>query len=145
MHKIPIQQLNKILQLYTIFSNNILFEKIFLSIIINYLYMVLFFFYNKLTNIELLKKINNNFEIDDGNIFIHNYDIENNMLEISNNTIHNNVVLKGKIVKFNMKLEDVIIKINEINEIKDHKKSYTLETIWANKKYGNVYKAYIIY
>ena len=107
--------------------------------------MVIFFFYAKLTDTELIKKINNNFEINDGYIIIENYDRQNNILNISDNSINNNKLLYGKIVKFNMKLEDVIIKINEIQEIKLKNTNYILDTIWTNSKFGGVYKAYIIY
>ena len=108
--------------------------------------MVRFFFYNKLTNEELIKKINTNFEVYDGYIIIKNYDIENNLLEISDKTANNNKILYGKIVNFNMSLNDIIIKINEIEECKiKNKIKYILETIWANKIFGGMYKSYIIY
>jgi hypothetical protein len=108
--------------------------------------MVNFFFYNKLTNLELIKKININFEICDGYIIIQNYDIENNLLEISNKFSENNKLLYGKIVNFNMKLDDIIKKINEIDECKlKNKIKYSLEEIWVNKTFGGTYKAYIIY
>ena len=107
--------------------------------------MVKFFFYNKLTNVELVKRINNNFDIYDGYILIKNYDSENNLLEIDDTSL-NNKLLYGKIVDFNMKLEDVIKKINEIDECKfKNKIIYTLEQIWTNKVFGGTYKAYIIY
>ena len=78
--------------------------------------MVLFFFYDKLTNIELIRKINEIFEMNDGYIFINKYDNVNNILEISDKSINNNILLHGKIVNFNMNLEDIIIKINEMEE-----------------------------
>jgi glycine cleavage system H lipoate-binding protein len=105
--------------------------------------MVRFFFYNKLTNIELIKKINEIFEIYDGYIIIQNYDIVNNLLEISDKSLNNNKLLYGKIVNFNMKLDDIIKKINELKF--ENKKKYTLEEIWTNKTFGGTYKAYIIY
>jgi hypothetical protein len=108
--------------------------------------MVKFFFYNKLTNLELIKKININFEIYDGYILIQNYDIENNILEISNKSSKNNKLLYGKIVNFNMTLDDIIKKINEIDECKlENKTKYLLEEIFTNKTFGGIYKAYIIY
>lgn len=108
--------------------------------------MIRLFFYNKLTNVELIKKINNNFEIYDGYVMIQNYDINNNLLEISNKSLDNNKLLYGKIVGFNMKLDDIIKKINEIHECRlENKLKYTLEEIWANKTFGGTYKAYIIY
>ena len=109
--------------------------------------MVKFFFYNKLTNIDLIKKINDNFEIYDGYIVIQNYDSENNILEICDKkSLNNNKLLYGKIVDFDMKLVDVIKKINEIEDLKlENKIKYTLEEIWTNKTFGGTYKAYIIY
>jgi len=45
-----------------------------------------------------------------------------------------------------MTLDDIISKINEIEECKlENKIKYTLDTIWANKTFGGTYKAYIIY
>ena len=108
--------------------------------------MVKFFFYNKLTNLKLIKKININFEIYDGYILIQNYDIENNILEINNKSSKNNKLLYGKIVNFNMTLDDIIKKINEIDECKlENKIKYSLEEIFTNKTFGGMYKAYIIY
>lgn len=108
--------------------------------------MVRLFFYNKLKNKELIKKINDNFEIYDGYIIVKNYDSENNFLEIDNNSINNNKLLYGKIVIFNMKINDIIQKINEIEECKlENRIKYTLETIWVNKTFGGTYESYIIY
>ena len=107
--------------------------------------MVTFFFYNKLTNEELLKKINIHFKINDGYVLIQNYDSQNNILEISDKSINNNTVLHGKIVIFDMTLEDVIKQINEIEDCKFKKPKYTLETIWPNDVFGSVTHAYIIY
>jgi hypothetical protein len=45
----------------------------------------IFFFYNNLTNEELIKKINNKYTITDGYINIENYDKENNILTICKN------------------------------------------------------------
>ena len=108
--------------------------------------MVLFFFYNKLTNIELIKKINKCFEIKDGYVLINNYDNVNNIINISDKSIDNNILLKGKIVNFNMKIEDIIIKINEIEECRfKNKITYIMNTIWASKETGGLCKTYIIY
>ena len=107
--------------------------------------MVIFFFYNKLTNIELIKKICNNFEIYDGYIIKENNDIVNNLLEVNDNSLSNDKLLYGKIVVFNMKIDDVINKINEIEECRLEKIKYTVETILINGIYGGIYKAYIIY
>jgi hypothetical protein len=106
--------------------------------------MVQFFFYNNLTNPAFIKNINVNFEIDDGHILIHSY--VNNILEISDYSINNNYILQGKIVNFNMKIEDIIMKINEIKECRiTNKIKYTIDTIQVNKHCGCQDKMYIIY
>lgn len=111
-----------------------------------YYIMVLFFFYDKLSNTELIKKISESFEITDGYILIDSYDSFNNILEISNDSLNNKTLLHGKIVNFNMKMEDIVSKINEIQECKfKNKTKYTMETILANRKYGGTCYAYIIY
>jgi len=107
--------------------------------------MVRFFFYNKFKNIELIKKISNNFDISDGYIIVKSYDDEKSILEIGDKSL-NNKSLYGKIVNFNMKLDDVITKINEIEECKiENKTKYIVETIWTNNTLGGTYEAYIIY
>ena len=107
--------------------------------------MVRFFFYNYLTNLELIKKIKNTFEIDDGYIMIKKFDSENNILEINDKTLNANNLLYGKIVNFDMKLYDIIQKLNGIEECKfKNKINYTLETILVNKTFGGICEAYII-
>jgi hypothetical protein len=109
--------------------------------------MTTFFFYKNLTNVNLIQKINNTFEIFDGYVLVHSYDENNNILNISDNPTENNTLLYGKIVYFKMTLNDVIKKIDNIDECKFKNKNtkYTLTTIWASKKYGGTNKAYIIY
>ena len=108
--------------------------------------MVRFFFYNKLKNLELIKQINQNFEIYDGYIIIKNYDSKNNFLEIDAKAVNNNKLLYGKIVNFNMKFDDIIQQINKIEECRfEHKIKYTIETIWTTKICGGIYQAYVIY
>ncbi len=103
--------------------------------------MISFFFYDKLTNIELIKKISNDFIIYDGYITI-----QNNLLESLNEKITNNKFLYGKIVYFNMNLYDVLKRINEINECRNNTKTkYTINTIIANKNIDEKYQTYIIY
>lgn len=109
--------------------------------------MVLFFFYENLTNIELIKKINHHFEIIDGHIYIQNYDKEMNVLTINDDITLNDTILHGKIVNFNMKLENILSKIYEMDECKFKNKNdrYTLNTISANGQNGDVYRVNIIY
>jgi hypothetical protein len=81
-------------------------------------------------SIELIKKINNNFEINDGYIIVKKYDKENNILHISDNVIDNNNLLYGKIVNFDMKLNDIIDKIN------NEPKIISIESYFRHDKEG---------
>lgn len=106
--------------------------------------MTLFFFYKNLTDIELIKKINTNFTINDAYIIIESYDSEKNILQINSKIEKNSTLLHGKLVTFNMNLEDILEKINGIEECK-FKSKYNLDTIFASRISGGVYKAHIIY
>ena len=108
--------------------------------------MTTFFFYNKLMNIELINKIDTIFHKTDGYIAIKNYDNINNILEISEKSIENDKILCGIIVHFDMKLDDIIRKINNSEEFRlEDKTKYKLERILVNKKFGGMCDAYIIY
>jgi hypothetical protein len=109
--------------------------------------MIIFFFYKNLTNVELIKKINHNFTMNDGYTIIESYDSENNILVIGDKIENKNTILHGKIVTFDMKLEDILEKINNIEECKfvNKNSNYTLDTIFVSKITGGVYKSYIIY
>lgn len=105
--------------------------------------MVFFFFYNKFTNKELIDNICPYNKIIDGSIMVEDYDLENNKIIIGNN----NKILQGKIVEFNISLDNIIDKINFIAEYKLIKKNkkYTIDTIQATSIYNNKYNTYIIY
>jgi hypothetical protein len=108
--------------------------------------MVKFFFYNKFKNVELIKKINNQFDISDGYVIVKNYNSENNLLEISDKSFNNNKILYGKIVNFNMTIEDIIKKINKIEDFKiENKTKYYIKSILTNKTYGDTDEAFIFF
>jgi hypothetical protein len=107
--------------------------------------MVLIFFYNHFTDIELIKKININYEMNDGYIIIQSYDTEKKVLKISDKIENNNTKLHGKILNFNMNLDDILKKIKEMDILKLEKKYYTLDTVYVKQEFGSVCKAYIIY
>ena len=109
--------------------------------------MVYIFFYKHLTDPDLIRKINDKFDIFDGYVLVKSYDNETNILEISGIPSDNNVILYGKIVNFNMELKDVINKINSISEVRFENRNtkYKLDRIWANRSTGNLYHSYIIY
>jgi len=106
--------------------------------------MVLFFFYNQFTYVELIKKINTSYEMNDGYITVQSYDAKNNVLKISDKLENNNTKLYGKIFNFNMNLDDILKEIKEINNQYENK-CYTLDIVCVKKQFGTVYKAYIIY
>jgi hypothetical protein len=116
--------------------------------------MVHFFFYDNLTNIELIRQINEQFEIDDGYILLDRYISANNIkisIDDNNKVNSNNInILHGKIVKFDMKLEDIIMKINEMLDCINTKNvKYVIDTVLVNKKNDenscSVFETYIIY
>ena len=92
--------------------------------------MVFVFFYGKFNKIEIIEKIKSDYEYYAGHVIVQKYDNDNDIIEISDNLIGNTVLLFGKIVNFDMKIEDVMKKIHTLDEFKF--KKYTFETVWAN-------------
>ena len=74
--------------------------------------MVCFFFYDKLTETDLINMINPEFEICSGFVRIDKYDKTTNSLSIDDTSENNRNILWGKIINFNMTTEDVLLKIN---------------------------------
>jgi hypothetical protein len=109
--------------------------------------MINFFFYHKLTDIDLIKKINDKFDICDTYLLVNSYNPEKNILNIGHQDGYKNEILKGKMVSFNMSLADVLNKINQIVECKfeNEREKYMVDTVWVTKYTGGVFKAYIIY
>jgi hypothetical protein len=108
--------------------------------------MISFFFYNKLTNPEIISKINDNYEISDGFINVQQSNIDANFIEISNDPANNTIQLNGKIVKFDMKIGFIVKKIHEIEAIQSaNKTKYTIQTITATNTLGGTCDTYIIY
>ena len=93
--------------------------------------MISFFFYNKLKNPELIYKIQKNVVITDG--------------YIKCKEINDDKILYGKIVEFTLNLEDIIKKINSIEECKTTKTKYTLKKVIGYTNTGNTCELYIIY
>jgi hypothetical protein len=104
--------------------------------------MVFVFFYDKFNKIEIIEKIKLDYEYYAGHAIVQKYDKESDIIEISDNLIGNTVLLFGKIVNFDMKIEDVMKKIHTLDEFKF--KKYTFETVWASKTGGQVKRVYII-
>ena len=93
--------------------------------------MISFFFYNKLKNPELIYKIQKNVVITEG--------------YIKCKEINDNEILYGKIVDFTLNLEDIIKKINSIEECKTTKTKYTLKKIIGYTMTDSTRELYIIY
>lgn len=108
--------------------------------------MVYFFFYNKLTENELINRITNEFEICSGFVRINKYDKQTNSLLIDDNSENNTNILWGKIINFNMTTEDVLLKINNICECKFiGRNKYLMSEILTTNRRGEIKNAYIIY
>jgi hypothetical protein len=104
--------------------------------------MVFVFFYGKFNKIQIIEQIKSNYESYAAHVIVQKYDKENDIIEISDKLIGNTVLLFGKIVNFDMKIEDVMKKIYSLDEFKF--KKYKLETVWANTIGGQVKRVYII-
>ena len=107
--------------------------------------MISFFFYNKLTNPDLISKINTVYEICDGfvNVKIHN---TNNFIEIDDDPYNNTIKLNGKIVSFDMRISEIIKKIHELEEIhSDNITKFTLKSVLATNNLGETKNVNIIF
>ena len=108
--------------------------------------MVCFFFYDKLTEPDLINMINNEFEICSGFVRINKYDKQINSLSIDDISVNNTNILWGKIIIFNMTTEDVLLKINNIRECRfNGRNKYTIREILTTNMRGEIKNAYIIY
>ena len=96
--------------------------------------MEIFFFYKYLTDENLINKINNNYEIQDGYVIINKNENETDC--------NNCTLLYGKIVFFNMTIDNILKKINTIEECKrgSNNRKYTIERITAYTNSGNSYE-----
>ena len=107
--------------------------------------MVHFFFYNYLTNIELLNRISPFHTIKIGYIYITEFNkIDNKLILASQNSQNNK--LPGLLVYFELTLEEILQKIENIDEIKyKNRNSYNLEIVDVYITNKPVSEAYIIY
>jgi len=103
--------------------------------------MISFFFYNKLTNPDLISKINPVYEISDGFI-----NVKDNSIEIDDDPANNTIQLAGKIVKFDMRISAIIQKIHELEEIhSDNRTKYTLKSVLATNNLGETQETNILF
>ena len=108
--------------------------------------MVYFFFYDKLTETDLINLINPEFEICSGFVRIDKYDKTTNSLSIDDTSENNRNILWGEIVNFNMTTEDVLLKIYDIHECRFSGRSkYSMREILTMNRRGETKNAYIIY
>jgi hypothetical protein len=111
--------------------------------------MVYFFFYNYLTNIDIIKKVNSFYIIHNAYTYIHSFDKSKNnliLLELSNDLSSENIKLPGLLVYFEMSLESVLNRLAKIDEIKyKDRNRYKLDTIIVTLENSTLQKCYIIY
>lgn len=108
--------------------------------------MISFFFYNKLTNTDLISKINETYEISDGVINVQESNVDANYVEISDDPAKNTIQLAGKIVKFDIRISEIIKKIHESEAIfSDNKTKYTMKTVTVTNTLGETCETYVIY
>ena len=108
--------------------------------------MISFFFYNKLTNPDLISQINPVYEINDGFINVKIHNANDNSIEIDDDPANNSIQLSGKIVKFDMRISAIIQKIHELEEIhSDNRTKYTLKSILATNNLGETQETNVIF
>ena len=111
--------------------------------------MVYLFFYNKLKDVEMINKISINNEIKDGYIYVTKYDIEKNCLLLGNPSFRNEIV-RGKIVLFHLTFEQILERLNNMQQIRiPNKEKYNVELVdvivYKNTNDIIKEKAYILY
>ena len=108
--------------------------------------MISFFFYNKLTNLDLISKINPVYEISDGFINVKTHDTNNNSIDIDDDQANNTIQLAGKILIIEMRISEIIKKIHELEEIhSDNRIKYTLKSVLATNNLGETKNTNIIF
>lgn len=107
--------------------------------------MTTFFFYKYFTLPEHIQKLSLHFEMADGYAIVESY--TDGVLHLNDEPQKNNSIVHGKIVHFPfLKVNDVVTKINEIDECKSgNQTKYSMKMIWVSKSTGGMQKAYIIY
>lgn len=99
--------------------------------------MIRFFFYNKLTNPDLISEINTAYEIDDGFIDVKTHNTTDDSIEIDDDHENNTIQLNGKIVSFDMRISAIIKKIHELEGIhSDNRTIFTLKSVIATNNLG---------
>lgn len=108
--------------------------------------MISFFFYNKLTNPDLISKINTVYEICDGFINVKIHNVNDNSIDIDDDQLNNAVQLAGKIVSFDMRISAIIKRIHELEEIhSDNRTKFTLKSVLATNNLGETKNVNIIF
>jgi len=100
--------------------------------------MSVFFFYNNFKNTKLLDKISTDYIITDGYINIKSY--TNYILDLKGSDEQ----LLGKIVYFNLNVENILEKINKLKNL-DYRDRYIIQKIDVYKLDKSKETAYIIY
>jgi len=100
------------------------------------------FFYHKLKNLELVKKLDPHCECRDGCVLVEDFDEQSGRLRLGNN-----ILISGKLVTFNHSLSTILDKINEIRPMIsiDNKPSYEISKILVDQGVFGSCEAYIIH
>jgi hypothetical protein len=108
--------------------------------------MISFFFYDKLTNPDLISKINTVYEISDGFINVKTHNTNENTMDIDDDPANNSIQLAGKIVSFDMRISAIIQKIHEFKEIhSENRTKYTLKSVLATNNLGETHVTNVIF
>ena len=106
-----------------------------------------FFFYNKMTTTEMISRINTDYTLEDAYIYVDMYDKINQRFSFKENNYNSNKIkINGKLCSFNLSLIEILMKLNNIDELKTTKYTYTVEQIKIKKTTDNTeIESYIIY
>ena len=105
-----------------------------------------FFFYKHMKDPHLLSKVNCFYQSRDGQINIKNYNSLKDQLEIDSQPFKNENKLNGKIISFNLDLQNCLQRIHNMNLEPGSTKRYRLDKVSAYSSEDNkYYQTYIIY
>lgn len=105
-----------------------------------------FFFYKNMKDPLMISRISPFYQTKDGQISIKNYNCLQDKLEIDSTNQENKYKLNGKIISFNLDLQNCLQRLQDINLDPDPAKKYYIEQVSALSLDDNqYYQTYVIY
>lgn len=105
-----------------------------------------FFFYKNMKDPIMISRISPLYQTKDGQISIKNYNCLQDKLEIDSTDQENNYKLNGKIISFNLDLQNCLQRLHDINLDPNPANKYYIEQVSALSLDDNqYYQTYVIY